>query len=651
METVLQVKGLSKQYKKGIYASHNVTFDVGKGEIFALIGPNGAGKTTTIRMISTLLQATEGDAIVAGHSILTEPDMVRKSITYLPDEAGAYKTMTGREYLEFMASIYADNGEQAYEFVKRGCEICELGDRLNDKISNYSRGMARKLLLARAIMPLPALAILDEPTSGLDIINALEIRRMIRKLASEGMSFLLSSHNMLEIEYVSDRVGIIAKGELLEVGKPAELIEKYGAQNLEEVFERVVLVMAGQAMSGAISDSAEKASDLTICDLDKTEFTENVLNSLKATAKAGDGKITVVDIKSDDYAAELKRLDQDSVVIIPKGFTEQVKQHKKADVGYVQRMTSLATMSNINTGSDTALAVIQQAVKSTIYQDKLSSGAMTEDEMNQLEDPVELSETTVVGDKADKVSSSVVMSLCSAQSMVVPIIMFVLIMFSAQMILSAISTEKIDKTLETLLSAPVSRLSVLASKMLAAGVVAALQAVVYIFGMSKMTGGLTEGMGDTSAYESAMENLGLTMSVGQYVLVGIQMFVSILISLSLSMVLGALAKDAKSAQTMLLPITFSAMISYLLAMVVDIRTLSPVIKYIVYAIPFTHTFMASENVMFGNYSLYAGGLIYQIVLLVVCMTVALKIFMSDKIFTMSIGGKQRTRKSFAFMKK
>ena len=218
METVLQVKGLSKQYKKGIYASHNVTFDVGKGEIFALIGPNGAGKTTTIRMISTLLQATEGDAIVAGHSILTEPDMVRKSITYLPDEAGAYKTMTGREYLEFMASIYADNGEQAYEFV-----------------------MARKLLLARAIMPLPALAILDEPTSGLDIINALEIRRMIRKLASEGMSFLLSSHNMLEIEYVSDRVGIIAKGELLEVGKPAELIEKYGAQNLEEVFERVVL--------------------------------------------------------------------------------------------------------------------------------------------------------------------------------------------------------------------------------------------------------------------------------------------------------------------------------------------------------------------------------------------------------------------------
>lgn len=240
-EKVLEVKGLSKQYKKGVYASKNVTFDVHKGEIFALIGPNGAGKTTTIRMIATLLQATEGDAVVSGHSILKEPEKVRKCITYLPDEAGAYKTMKGIDYLRFMAELYADNKAQADEYVSRGQEICELGDRLNDKIQSYSRGMQRKLLLARAIMSKPDLAILDEPTSGLDIINALEIRRMIKKLAAEGMSFLLSSHNMLEIEYVSDRVGIIAKGHLLETGTSEELINKYNADNLEDVFELVVL--------------------------------------------------------------------------------------------------------------------------------------------------------------------------------------------------------------------------------------------------------------------------------------------------------------------------------------------------------------------------------------------------------------------------
>ncbi len=242
MEVVLDVKGLSKQYKKGVYASEDVTFQVRKGEIFALIGPNGAGKTTTIRMISTLLKATEGDAVVDGHSILTEPEKVRECITYLPDEAGAYKTMRGTEYLRFMAGIYAKKKEDIEEFVKRGSEISELGDRLNDKISNYSRGMQRRLLLARAIMSKPALAILDEPTSGLDIINALEIRRMIKKLSAEGMSFLLSSHNMLEIEYVSDRVGIISKGHLLEVGTSKELVEKYGVTNLEEVFEKVVTV-------------------------------------------------------------------------------------------------------------------------------------------------------------------------------------------------------------------------------------------------------------------------------------------------------------------------------------------------------------------------------------------------------------------------
>ena len=242
MEVVLDVKALSKQYKKGVYASEKVSFQVHKGEIFALIGPNGAGKTTTIRMISTLLKATEGDATVDGHSILTEPEKVRQAITYLPDEAGAYKTMRGIEYLRFMASIYAKQKSDIEEFVKRGADICELGDRLNDKISNYSRGMQRRLLLARAIMSKPSLAILDEPTSGLDIINALEIRRIIKKLAADGMSFLLSSHNMLEIEYVSDRVGIISKGHLLEVGPAQELVAKYGVKNLEEVFEKVVTV-------------------------------------------------------------------------------------------------------------------------------------------------------------------------------------------------------------------------------------------------------------------------------------------------------------------------------------------------------------------------------------------------------------------------
>ena len=238
---VLDVQGLSKQYSK-VLAADQVSFQIGEGEIFALIGPNGAGKTTTIRMIAALLQPTGGDAVVAGHSVCREPAKVRECITYLPDEAGAYKTMTGKAYLKFMASIFTTDRKQADACVQRAMAMCGLGDRLNEKIGTYSRGMIRKLLLSRAVMTRPKLAILDEPTSGLDVINALEIRKMILQLArDEGMSFLLSSHNMLEIEYVSDRVGIISGGHLMVTGKPEELKTRYGASNLEEVFERVVL--------------------------------------------------------------------------------------------------------------------------------------------------------------------------------------------------------------------------------------------------------------------------------------------------------------------------------------------------------------------------------------------------------------------------
>lgn len=239
MTPALKVQKLSKKYTE-VLAADEIEFEVEKGEIFALIGPNGAGKTTTIRMIATLITPTSGDAFVDGKSVTKEPDKVREKITYLPDEAGAYKNMRGKKYLEFMASLFTNDKEKEKEYVKNAIEMCGLGERLNDKISSYSRGMIRKLLLSRAVMTRPTLAILDEPTSGLDILNALEIRRMIKKLASEGMSFLITSHNMLEIEFLSDRVGIISKGVLHLVGRPEDLKKQTDSANLEEVFEKVV---------------------------------------------------------------------------------------------------------------------------------------------------------------------------------------------------------------------------------------------------------------------------------------------------------------------------------------------------------------------------------------------------------------------------
>ncbi|MGB9682889.1 MAG: ABC transporter ATP-binding protein [bacterium] len=239
MDIVVNVEGLKKNYGN-IQALKGISFHINKGEIFALIGPNGAGKTTTLRIIATLLSPSEGRITVLDYDLKKEPERIRESISYLPEEAGAYRNLKGIEYLNFMAKFYSSNPKDIEKFLERAEGIAELGDRLNDKIGTYSKGMVRKLLLARALMTMPPLTILDEPTSGLDVINSLEVREIIKRYVKEGTSVLLSSHNMLEIEFLSDRVALIDKGIILEVGTPKELKEKYNASNLEEVFREVV---------------------------------------------------------------------------------------------------------------------------------------------------------------------------------------------------------------------------------------------------------------------------------------------------------------------------------------------------------------------------------------------------------------------------
>lgn len=234
----VEVRDLRKDYGAQ-RAVQGISFDVEEGEIFGLIGPNGAGKTTTLRIAATLLSMTSGSVRVFGHDVAKDPDAVRKIISYLPEEAGAYKNLTGRAYLEFIARFFG-NGEKAKGMVERGVEIADLGERIDDKISTLSKGMMRRLLVGRALMTEPRLAVLDEPTAGLDVINAREIRGIIRNSTKEGSAVLLSSHNMLEVELLCDRIALIHEGRIVETGTPAELKGKYSAENIEDVFAEVV---------------------------------------------------------------------------------------------------------------------------------------------------------------------------------------------------------------------------------------------------------------------------------------------------------------------------------------------------------------------------------------------------------------------------
>lgn len=240
MSVAVEAKGLVKVFGT-VRAIDGLSFRLEKGEIFGLIGPNGAGKTTTLRITSTLLLPTSGTVEVFGHDVVEEPSEVRNLISYLPEEAGAYKNLSGIEYLKFMANFRVKDKSSVRDVVDVASEISGLGARLKDKVKTYSKGMKRRLLVARALMTKPKLAILDEPTSGLDVLHSVHVREIIKRYVKEQeVTVLLSSHNMLEVEHLCDRVALVNKGRIVAEGSPAELKTRYNAANLEDVFAEVV---------------------------------------------------------------------------------------------------------------------------------------------------------------------------------------------------------------------------------------------------------------------------------------------------------------------------------------------------------------------------------------------------------------------------
>ncbi len=233
----VEVEDLVKRYGR-LEAVKGISFRFREGTIYGLIGPNGAGKSTTLRILATLLEPTSGEARIFGYSVRKDKHKIRGIIGYLPEEAGGYKYLTGYEYLEMNAKIYSpDNYREVLEY---GAMLTGLGDRLEDRIGSYSKGMIRRLLLARALMHRPRLAILDEPTAGLDVVHATQIRNMIKDMVREGITILLSSHNMLEVQFLCDELSLISNGVIVAQGRPDDILDETDTDNLEDAFMRLV---------------------------------------------------------------------------------------------------------------------------------------------------------------------------------------------------------------------------------------------------------------------------------------------------------------------------------------------------------------------------------------------------------------------------
>jgi len=229
-------KGIFKSENKIVRALDNVSFYINKGEIFSLVGPNGAGKTTTIKILSTLLLPDSGEAIVNGYDVLKQPNKVRESIgLILSPDKGFYSRLTGIENLVYYARLYGISKSEALKRAKELTELVNLGKDAYRTVDEYSLGMKAKLSIAKCLIHDPPVLFFDEPTIGLDPLSARKIRMLISDLTKHGKTVLLTSHNMWEVETLSDRVAVINKGKIVAIGSPIELKEKLGLKYIVEI--------------------------------------------------------------------------------------------------------------------------------------------------------------------------------------------------------------------------------------------------------------------------------------------------------------------------------------------------------------------------------------------------------------------------------
>jgi len=204
-------------------AVDNVSFSVRRGEVFGYIGPNGAGKTTSMRILATLDLPTSGDATVDGFSVVDDPDRVRLRLGFMPDNFGTYPNVNVREYLDFFARAYKFTGRERKMAVERVMDFTGLDVLAEKPTTGLSKGMKQRLCLGRTLIHDPAVLVLDEPAAGLDPRARIELRVMIRALADQGKTILISSHILTELAEICDVVGIIERGQLIVTGTVDEI--------------------------------------------------------------------------------------------------------------------------------------------------------------------------------------------------------------------------------------------------------------------------------------------------------------------------------------------------------------------------------------------------------------------------------------------
>jgi ABC-2 type transport system permease protein len=403
----------------------------------------------------------------------------------------------------------------------------------------------------------------------------------------------------------------------------------------------LVLMMAMFYFIGNITRSEAKRAagkqKISVYDLDRSALSGQLIGGLETL------NFQVTRVQAADTAAavsDAKNSETNVLIVIPQGFGDAVSRSASMNI---ETYTFLRNFSVMGARTSGLLRAVVSAINN-VLSDKVLKEKIPGTDPESLKNPIKTKDFIVIKSRMAEGSAALIAGFVSSQSMLIPVILMMIIIYSSQMVISAIAMEKQNKTLETLLTVPISRASIVAAKMLAAGLAGLLSAAIYMLGFRNYMSGLTGDIASAPGVSQVVQKLGLALNAKALVLLGVSLFFAILCALAMATILGVLAEDFRSAQSLIMPMVFLVMIPYFITLFTDVKSLTLPVKILILAIPFSHPFLATQNIFLENYGAVWFGILYMAVLFTILVIIAARIFSSDKVLTMKLrwGKKKKT---------
>jgi ABC-2 type transport system permease protein len=381
----------------------------------------------------------------------------------------------------------------------------------------------------------------------------------------------------------------------------------------------IVYGSVGQ-MIGNVGETIKEKPVIGIVDMDAGNFSVVAMSVLTENAK-----VVYNGSDAEEGLQEVRGKNGVALLVIPENFSQNIYDNHPGEIEIYWIMNGVGMMDSISSGALEGLiqAVNQEISKTLIRQDSSADPAL-------VLAPTKRVETTFFkGKEIEGLSPSTLGNMLMSQSIIIPIIVMMLVIMAGASVISSMGLEKENKTLETLLTLPVRRSHIVIGKMVGSALVGLIMAAIYMIGFSRY-------MTSFQSSDMNLADFGLTLGMQDYLLVGISLFTALLAGLALCIVLGTFAKNYRSAQALVFPITALALIPTFTIMLKDFDTIPAVLKVLVFAIPFSHPMMAMRALMLDNYSLVIGGIAYTAVFTVIMIVIAVRIFNSDRLLTGSV---------------